>query len=71
MLSDSCDDASSPDVVEGNMFHVMYSENHYFQATSGKCEIWSIMTNHLIYPNPETDSFLIYSFDEKRNQSVK
>ena len=53
LLSDSYDDASSPDVVEGNMFHDIYSEDHHFQAISGKCEIWSIMTNHLIYPNPE------------------
>ena len=58
---------NSPDIVVSDLFHDIYcGSNCVPMDESG---IWSILTDTLYYVEPEVDSSVAYSYDQKRHQN--
>ena len=60
---------NSPDIVMGDLFHDLYCGLNC--APMDESGIYSILTDTLHYVEPEVDSSVIFSYDQKRHQNFK
>ena len=60
---------NSPNEIMGDLFHDIYCCSKC--VPMDESGIWSILTDPLHYVNPEIDSSVIFSYDQKRHQNSK
>ena len=60
---------NTPTEIMGDLFHDIYCCSKCISMDESG--IWSILTDTLHYVKPESDSSVIFSYDQKRHQNSK